>query len=72
MIQYTLNPICSIALLFSLYFRTDKSTTFETVSVIFSFIGKFGITGSFGLIFLFTPELYPTNLRYVVSRGILK
>ncbi|XP_062612032.1 organic cation transporter protein-like [Saccostrea cucullata] len=28
-----------------------------------SFAGKFGISGSFMTIFLYTPEIYPTNLR---------
>ena len=32
----------------------------------FSMIGKFGITGSFGIVFLYTPEIFPTTLRYVV------
>ena len=33
----------------------------------FSMIGKFGITGSFGIVFLYTPEIFPTTLRYVVQ-----
>ncbi|KAJ8304439.1 hypothetical protein KUTeg_018022, partial [Tegillarca granosa] len=34
-----------------------------TVSTVFTLIGKYAITGSFSTIFLYTPELYPTNLR---------
>ncbi|XP_048750180.2 organic cation transporter protein-like [Ostrea edulis] len=32
-------------------------------AVAMSFAGKFGISGSFTTIFLYTPEIYPTNLR---------
>ncbi|KAK3096477.1 hypothetical protein FSP39_000576 [Pinctada imbricata] len=32
---------------------------------VFTFVGKMSITGSFSTIFLYTPELYPTNLRNV-------
>jgi len=27
-------------------------------------IGKFGITGAFSIVFLYTPEIFPTSLRY--------
>ncbi|XP_069138342.1 organic cation transporter protein-like isoform X2 [Argopecten irradians] len=37
----------------------------EVALMIFFFIGKLSIAGSFSTIFLFTPELYPTNLRNV-------
>ncbi|XP_069137349.1 organic cation transporter protein-like isoform X2 [Argopecten irradians] len=33
--------------------------------MIFFFLGKLGITGSFSCLFLFTPEIFPTNLRTV-------
>ncbi|XP_021340008.1 solute carrier family 22 member 6-A-like [Mizuhopecten yessoensis] len=33
--------------------------------MIFFFLGKLGITGSFSCLFLYTPELYPTNLRTI-------
>lgn len=29
-----------------------------------SAIGKFGITGAFSIVFLYTPEIFPTSLRY--------
>lgn len=48
----------------------SESESMVTVSLVFTLIGKMAITGSFSTIFLFTPELYPTNLRYV-STGLL-
>ncbi|CAL1545475.1 unnamed protein product [Lymnaea stagnalis] len=35
----------------------------QTLSTVFSLAGKFGIGASFNAIFLYTPELFPTNLR---------
>ncbi|CAG2215371.1 OCTN [Mytilus edulis] len=35
------------------------------LGTVFSFVGRFAITGSFSTVFLYTPELYPTNLRNV-------
>ncbi|XP_050403311.1 organic cation transporter protein isoform X4 [Patella vulgata] len=32
-------------------------------SVIFSLVGKFAITASYNCLFVFTPELFPTNMR---------
>ncbi|KAJ8316408.1 hypothetical protein KUTeg_006422 [Tegillarca granosa] len=36
-----------------------------SASTAFTLIGKYGSAGSFGSVFLYTPELYPTNLRNV-------
>ncbi|XP_033749260.1 solute carrier family 22 member 6-A-like [Pecten maximus] len=33
--------------------------------MVFFFLGKLGITGSFSCLFLYTPEIFPTNLRTV-------
>ncbi|XP_033749213.1 solute carrier family 22 member 15-like [Pecten maximus] len=41
----------------------DDITELGTVSLVFNFIGKYAITASFCTIFLYTSELYPTNLR---------
>ena len=35
-----------------------------TLSIITSMVGMFGASGAFGALFFFTPELFPTNLRY--------
>lgn len=40
-------------------------SSMTTTSLVFTLIGKMAITGSFSTIFLFTTELYPTNLRNV-------
>ncbi|VDI68520.1 MFS transporter, OCT family, solute carrier family 22 (organic cation transporter), member 4/5 [Mytilus galloprovincialis] len=66
-ISVIFHSIAGISLVLSVIFSTlkERNHHYETASIIFSFIGKFGITGSFSLIFLFTPELYPTNLRNI-------
>ena len=43
----------------------SESESMVIASLVFTLIGKMAITGSFSTIFLFTPELYPTNLRYI-------
>ncbi|KAK3097972.1 hypothetical protein FSP39_014956 [Pinctada imbricata] len=44
---------------------TDGNSSLITSSRVFTFLGKMTITGAFSTIFLYTPELYPTNLRNV-------
>ncbi|XP_060085889.1 organic cation transporter protein-like [Ylistrum balloti] len=57
--------IAGVALTVSTVCQTlsDGAGTLGAVSLVFNLVGKFGITGSFSTIFLYTPELYPTNLR---------
>ncbi|XP_071176687.1 organic cation transporter protein-like [Mytilus edulis] len=59
------HSIAGISLIISVIFTTLKtrSSSLNTAAVAFSFIGKYGITISFSAIFLWTPELFPTNLR---------
>ncbi|XP_062574639.1 putative transporter B0252.3, partial [Saccostrea cucullata] len=38
------------------------SSVMEGFATAFSFVGKFGISGSWMTIFLYTEEVYPTNL----------
>ena len=46
-----------------MYAPSDNDTA-ALVATTFSLIGKSAITGSFSLVFLYTPEIYPTNYRY--------
>ncbi|XP_021368677.1 organic cation transporter protein-like [Mizuhopecten yessoensis] len=61
------HTIAGVSLAVSTVCRTyqDDVTALGTVSLVFNFIGKFGITASFSTVLLYTPELYPTNLRSV-------
>nr|XP_011427430.3 organic cation transporter protein [Crassostrea gigas] len=55
----------SLALATLLNYFSDGDETLILLSVIATFAGKMSVTGSFSTLFLFTPELYPTNLRNV-------
>ncbi|XP_052099420.1 solute carrier family 22 member 5-like [Mytilus californianus] len=59
--------IAGVSLVISALLGSFKnySDKFTTASVALSFLGKFGISASFSTIFLYTPELYPTNLRNI-------
>jgi len=35
------------------------------VRITFSMIGKFGISSAISVIYLYTPEIFPTTLRYM-------
>lgn len=50
----------------SLCFTYSKQYDWLTpLSTFFSILGRFAAVGSFSSVFLYTPELYPTNLRNV-------
>ncbi|ESN92519.1 hypothetical protein HELRODRAFT_181394 [Helobdella robusta] len=50
--------------LFSLTFLTNtENFTVLVCSTVLNMVGKFGTTGAFGIIFLYSAELFPTNLR---------
>lgn len=42
---------------------TADGTNLTPLIVTFNMIGKFGITGCFGIVFLYAPEIFPTTLR---------
>ncbi|XP_078315174.1 organic cation transporter protein-like [Crassostrea virginica] len=55
----------ALAIATVLKYFSDGDETFMKMSVIATFVGKMSVTGSFSVLFLFTPELFPTNLRNV-------
>ncbi|WAQ99756.1 S22A8-like protein [Mya arenaria] len=57
--------ICGVALIIATIINTcaDGNSAMVLTATVFTLIGKFAITGSFSTIFLYTPELYPTNMR---------
>ncbi|WAQ99761.1 ORCT-like protein [Mya arenaria] len=57
--------ICGVALITATIINTcaDGNSSMVLTATVFTLIGKFAITGSFSTIFLYTPELYPTNMR---------
>lgn len=46
-------------------FNADNSHVMTELSKWLAFLGKFGISGSFNVIFIFAAELYPTEIRSV-------
>ncbi|XP_041373747.1 solute carrier family 22 member 15-like [Gigantopelta aegis] len=58
--------VTGVALITATIIKTKaEGLTADIFTTIFSLIGKAGISSSFGLLFLYTPELFPTNLRNV-------
>ncbi|XP_036356006.1 solute carrier family 22 member 8-like isoform X2 [Octopus sinensis] len=47
-----------------LYFG-DGSSVYSILNIIFSLLGMFGISASYCLIWIYAPEIYPTNLRNI-------
>ena len=42
----------------------DVANTYTMLKSIFAFVGKFGVSGTFGVIYVHASELYPTPVRY--------
>ncbi|CAI9729660.1 Hypothetical predicted protein [Octopus vulgaris] len=43
----------------------NGSSVYSILNIIFSLLGMFGISASFCLIWIYAPEIYPTNLRNI-------
>ena len=43
----------------------DETDTMELCSTIFAIVGKFGVSGTFGVIYVHASELYPTPVRSI-------
>jgi len=54
----SLSPVCIF---------TESGYDLTVLSVTLIMIGKFAMTASFGTVILYAPEIYPTNLRFVIS-----
>ena len=39
----------------------------ESVKLVLSLVGKCAVTGSFSVIYLFSAELFPTEVRYIMG-----
>lgn len=50
--------------LFCIYFFSE-SGMIKGFAMTLSFTGKFGISGAWMAACLFTPEIYPTNIRFI-------
>jgi len=57
--------VAGIALAVTMFIPTETSggTSLVPLLITCNMIGKFGITGSFGTVFLYAPEIFPTTLR---------
>lgn len=56
-----LNGIATISLAFVTVFSVLDG--YEIAATVFSLLGKMAMAASFSVIWLYTPEMYPTNMR---------
>ncbi|XP_069137751.1 organic cation transporter protein-like isoform X2 [Argopecten irradians] len=63
------HSVTGVALILSVVFLEmagdDVNSPLSILSTMLNYVGKLGIAASFALIFLYSPELYPTNVRNV-------
>ncbi|XP_069103204.1 organic cation transporter protein-like [Argopecten irradians] len=59
------HTLAGVALILSVVMKLpkDEAGIANIFSIIFNFVGKFAITASWNTMGLYTPEIYPTNLR---------
>ncbi|ESO11480.1 hypothetical protein HELRODRAFT_71547, partial [Helobdella robusta] len=55
--------IAGLGLLANAYLDHPQYEKWLPAIILFNMLGKFGITGSFGIVFLYAPEIFPTTLR---------
>ena len=57
---------CYASAAFSEYVdNPENGETMELCSTIFAIVGKFGVSGTFGVIYVHASELYPTPVRSI-------
>ncbi|KAK2177215.1 hypothetical protein NP493_613g03003 [Ridgeia piscesae] len=61
----TFHIVSGVALIVTTFIpeKTAGGTSLVPLLITCNMIGKFGITGSFGAVFLYAPEIFPTTLR---------
>ncbi|XP_069103202.1 organic anion transporter 3-like [Argopecten irradians] len=59
------HTLAGVSLILSVVMKlpNDKAGIADIFSILFNFLGKFAITASWTVMSLYTPEIYPTNLR---------
>ncbi|ESP03406.1 hypothetical protein LOTGIDRAFT_171496 [Lottia gigantea] len=57
------HAVAAIGMIGSTIFKFYDTPWSSALSTTLSIIGKFGISGSFNVIFMYTPEMIPTNVR---------